>query len=158
MRGRGRKQSGRGRGGMPSFDGGRKYFMPQSMDRPSLGRVNDSMPPGLPIVERILPNPRRESISMRENLKPGLLFRETERFPDFHESQTIINMNLPKEQQCLRKSIGLDVEGMDSLWVGNIAPGTSDQMLRDLIEQHVPVKELKPILHGDREFGWSIIT
>jgi hypothetical protein len=158
MRGRGRKQIGRGRGGMPSYDGGRKNSMPQSVDRPFLGGMNGCTPPGPLIVERNLPNPRRESISMRENVKPGLHLHETERFPDFHEAEIIINMNLPKEQQCLRKSIGPDVEGMDSLWVGNIAPGTSDQMLKDLIEQHVPVKELKPILHGDREFGWSIIT
>jgi hypothetical protein len=157
-RGRGRKHSGRGRGGMPAYDGGHKNSTLQPMDRPFVGSMLDLVPPGPtgpPVMER---NPRRESFSTRESAKPSQPIRETERFPDFHETEEIMSMNLPKEQQCFRKFIGSDVEGMDSLWIGNIAPGTPDQMLRDLIEEYVPVKEFKPVLHGDRQFGWTIVT
>ncbi|RDI86679.1 hypothetical protein Vi05172_g3528 [Venturia inaequalis] len=153
---RGRKQSrggrgggGGGRGGMQSYDGGRRQSV-HAVDRASQGNMHDSMPPPPP-VERA----HRESFS---NARP----QETERFPDFHEQQESFNIdNIPRELRCLRKFIGSDVEDMDSLWIGNIPHGTSDQMIQSLIEGevNVAVVGVKPVIFdANKAVGWTIVT
>jgi hypothetical protein len=153
MRGRPRKQSGRG-----TFTtyGGRKNSMPSSMDRPFLGNVDKSIPSG-PIAEHIPHMPRRDSLSVRENVKPGMSADEVERFPDF-DVIGVLEPNLPLKQQCHKKYIGEDVENMHTLWIGNISKGTPDEILKDLIEQLVPVKMVRPIQNEDvRHYCWTFV-
>lgn len=138
---------------MQSYDGGRRQSV-HAIDRPLQGSIHDSMPPAPP-VERA-ERAHRESFS---HARP----QDTERFPDFHEQQQeSFNIdNIPRELQCLRKFIGSDVEDMDSIWIGNIPHGTSDEMIQSLIEGevNVAVVNVKPVLvDANKAVGWTIVT
>jgi hypothetical protein len=171
--GRGGMGPGRGRGGRGgrnsmsgnNYHGRREPVAPSRVefnDNGSMSRDASFSIPSIPPVPRA---ERRNSTHERENRKPTGLIQGTERFPEYtehgyvpFESTYVPHANLPPSEQCLRKSIGADVETMTSLWVGNVALGTTIDMLRTLFEEKLSVGFIKDFQRDGRsDASWTFV-
>ncbi|KAE9993259.1 hypothetical protein EG327_005866 [Venturia inaequalis] len=51
----------------------------------------------------------------------------------------------------------LNLDQVDTLWFGEIPPGIPEQALKDLIEQHAPVKHMQPIDYVRPQSGFTFV-
>lgn len=51
----------------------------------------------------------------------------------------------------------LNLDQVDTLWFGGIPPGIPEQALKDLIEQHAPVKHMQPIDYVRHQSGFTFV-
>jgi hypothetical protein len=106
---------------------------------------------------------RRDGSYEHESHKLPVLPHSTERFPDYidrgyvePDSGYIPHDELPFNEKCFKKSIGSDVETMTSLWIGSIAPGTTVDYLRKMLEEKVTVSYIRDLEADERSIAsWT---
>jgi hypothetical protein len=87
----------------------------------------------------------------------------TERFPEYIDRGYVApdrgyipRDDLLPNEKCFKKSIGSDVETMTSLWIGSIAPGTTVEHLRKMLEEKVTVSYIKDLEADERSVAlWT---
>lgn len=61
------------------------------------------------------------------------------------------------EYEFKKEEEELNLEKIDTLWFGGIQPGTSEQMLKEMIEQHAPFKHIQPIDFVRPQSGFTFV-
>ena len=85
---------------------------------------------------------------------------DTQPFPSYLD-EYVNTANLPESQQCTSDTIGPDAEDVVTLWFADIPVGSEVDELKAVIEEKVPVADIKnPIvydLNTNFERGWTFV-